>query len=62
MKSFTNATPYKYFLGDQTKNGNLRMACGTWGGEEKCKQGFDGKLKGQTLGEMSLKETGWEDL
>ena len=34
-------------------------------GEEKrnkCKQGFDGKLKGQTLGEMNLKERGWEDL
>jgi len=30
-------------LGDQIKNNELGRTCGTYGGEENCTLGFDGK-------------------
>jgi hypothetical protein len=34
--------PYQIFLGDQIKN-EMGRACGTYGGEERCIQGFGGE-------------------
>jgi hypothetical protein len=31
-----------YYLGNQTKKNEMGRACGTYGGQEKCLQGFCG--------------------
>jgi hypothetical protein len=33
----------KYYLGDQMKNNEMAEVCGTYGGEERCIEGFGGE-------------------
>ena len=34
----------KYYLGDKTKKNEMGWACGRYAGEERCIQGFGGKV------------------
>jgi hypothetical protein len=45
-------TLYKYHSGDQVKKTEMGRTCGTYGGEERCMQGFSGETWG--------KETTWK--
>jgi hypothetical protein len=38
-------TPHQYHSGDEVKKTEMSRTCGTYGGEERCIQDFDGKLK-----------------
>jgi hypothetical protein len=42
----------KYHSGDEVKKTEMGRTCGTYGGEEKCIQGFSGETWG--------KETAWK--
>jgi hypothetical protein len=38
-------TTFKYFWGDKIKENKNGWACGTYGEEEKCIQGFGGEIR-----------------
>jgi hypothetical protein len=45
--------------GDQVKKTEMGRTCGTYGGEERCMQGFYGKLEGKRPLERPRRR--WED-
>jgi hypothetical protein len=42
-RSFMICAPHKYYSGDQIKKIEMGGACGTYGGQERCRQGFGGE-------------------
>ena len=43
MSTLIRHIPHQNFLGDQIEMNDMRGACSTHGGKEKCIQGFDGE-------------------
>jgi hypothetical protein len=63
-------TLYQYYSSDQTKKNEMGKACNTYGGEQRCIQGFRGEPEGRRpLGsprrrwedniKMDFREVGW---